>query len=96
MAGVMRCAHCGRRLLEPAYMAPASAGAWVLGPVCMLKRDLPDEITRVLLEDRTARVMMQGVTSAPAKRKRGANIIPKTRQAKALPGQLDLFVHTEK
>lgn len=31
----MRCAACHRRLLEPAYTAPASMGAWVLGPVCL-------------------------------------------------------------
>ena len=33
----MRCAACGRRLLEPAYTAPASLGAWSLGPKCLEK-----------------------------------------------------------
>lgn len=88
----MRCAHCGRRLTSPAFTAPAG---WHLGPVCMLKRDLPADIMRVLLEDRTARVMMQGVPSAPAKRRRGANVIPACR-VRVLPGQLDLFAPSEK
>lgn len=83
-----RCHACGRRLLEPAFRAPAG---WVLGPVCLLKRDLPDDIMRVLLDAGAIRAM-HGVSDVrPAKRKRGANAIPMTRRAKALPGQLDLF-----
>lgn len=34
---IYRCAACGRRLLKPAYTAPASMGGWMLGPVCAAK-----------------------------------------------------------
>ena len=34
---IYRCRACGRRLLEPAYTAPADLGAWMLGPRCYEK-----------------------------------------------------------
>lgn len=87
---MIRCQACGRRMLKPAYTAPASLGAWALGPVCVLKKDLPDSIMRVLLEDRTARVMRMGLTYVPLTRKRTV-VIPVARQVMVLPGQLHLF-----
>lgn len=88
----MRCAACHRKLTQPAFTAPASAGGWVLGPVCLFKRDLSDHIMRVLDAARMLKVMRRGSGDAqPVKRKRAVRVIPVTRKVKVLPGQLDLF-----
>lgn len=88
----MRCAHCGRRLTNPAFVAPASAGGWMLGPVCLSRPgDLSREIRAVLMDlELLKRAHGKGwQVTAPKKRKRGANV-PACR-ARALPGQLDFF-----
>ena len=90
----MRCAACHRKLTQPAFTAPASAGGWVLGPVCLFKRDLSDHIMRVLDAARMLKVMRRGsgdaqsVKRKPPKRKR---VVAPLLLSGVLPGQLDLF-----
>lgn len=78
-----RCACCHRRLLEPAYTAPAVLGGWMLGPVC-LERERAAGRLPPLARNEAARQQRR----AP-KRKRDTSI-PSARRVKALPGQLAL------
>lgn len=73
----MRCAACHRLLREAAYTAPASLGAWVLGPVCLQKQLLSSPHESMLVTFRH--------------RKRGSNVIPATRTKRVDKNQRDLF-----
>lgn len=77
---IYRCQACGRRLLEPAYTAPAGLGSWMLGPVCHEK------------ERRAGRLPMSGrgeIRSQP--RKPAAKRVKIKRIKRAPQVQEDLF-----
>ena len=77
---MLRCAACGRRLLEPAYTAPAGLGGWMLGPVCLEKERAAGRIPRP-----------SHFLGAPAPRKPASTRKPVKRIKRVAQVQDDLF-----
>ena len=93
----MYCAHCGRRLTRPAFAAPASAGGWALGPVCLSRpAELAPEIRHVLLNAKIIQPhsARNYAPAAPKKRQRSAKKkrVKKIKQVARNDDQFDLFL----